>query len=138
MIFSINISQKVTSDIDTITEWYASKDLELKKRFRREIKTKISYIRNHPEMFRKIENNQRRTILGSSFPYTIYYSIDLKTKTIFIEGFFHQHKKLDKIQEQIRLEHLQNIRNKKQDLALQRLKQMRNRNDNPRDIDLER
>ena len=132
MSFSVQISQNVVSDIERIASWYSSKDSDLEERLLTEIRQKIDKIQMHPDMFQEMEKDQRRALLGSSFPYSIYYSIDHEKKRIFIQGVFHQHKKLNRIREEVQLENLRFIQ---RDERLKRLKKIRKRS---RDLGLER
>lgn len=93
------------------------------------MKTKLSQILAHPEMFKRIGNSERRAVLGSSFPYSIYYSVDVKNKIIEIRGVFHQHRKLEReygINEPDRLREIRFKKRRKQRLeelgALERKK----------------
>lgn len=75
-------------------------------------------------MFQLQKKDQRRSVFGSSFPYNIYYHINYTSKTIEIAGIFDQHKQPEKIKEEIQLEQLHYIRDKKREPYLDRLKSL--------------
>lgn len=104
--------------------YYFGSNIELGNRFMDAFKIRVSQIKENPEMFQLQKKDQRRAVLGSSFPYNIYYHIDYTSKTIEIAGIFHQHKQPEKIKEEIQLEQLHYIRDKKRERYLDRLKSL--------------
>ena len=73
-------------------EWYESKDIALSERFDRSFRRTINLIKSNPEMFQEIGGGQRRAVLSSPFPYSIYYSMDKERGVIKIEEVLHQSK----------------------------------------------
>jgi hypothetical protein len=140
MSYTFYISEEVIATIDVAAKRYETEDIELEKKFREAIRTRFTQIQRNPEMFQEIGKNQRRAVLGSPFPYNIYYSIDEKTKTIDIGGVFHQQRKLEYVREQIRLERLQKIRDKKIEKSkrMEMLERIRKRQEKSRDRGRER
>ena len=114
MEYRIKISKQVLSDFDHAFKWYKAKEPELGQRFEKEFKTRIDQIKKHPEMFQEIQTNQRRAVIGASFPYSIHYLVDKMSKTIEIAGVFHHNKQPEKALEQTKLEQLQKIRDQKE------------------------
>jgi plasmid stabilization system protein ParE len=138
--YRIKISQKALFDLDQAVKWYESKESDLQQRFEKEFKIRMEQIRTHPQMFQEVEPNQRRAVLGSSFPYSIQYAIDEKSKTIEIAGIFHQSKQPEFIQQEIKQEPLQKIQDKKHERILKRLRELeqtRQSNELSQDLDLE-
>lgn len=41
---------------------------------------------------KQVENNHRRAVLSSSFPFTVHYLINEETRAVKIIGIFHQSK----------------------------------------------
>jgi len=122
--YKIIISQKASLDYAKVKHHYRSIDRELEQRFKAEVKKILIELEDYPELFQQIENNQRRAIIGSSFPYKLYYEIDSKTRTVRIAGIFHGRKQPEKIKEMLELEQLKHIQDQKR--YLERLNDLEN------------
>lgn len=139
MKFTIRISKTIITDVDHTIQWYESKEKGLGEKFENEFRTKITLIKENPKLFQEIETNHRRAIIGSSFPYTIHYSVNEKALTVTIISIFHQSKHIDFVNEQTRLELLQNIADRKElsQSRLMSLERAKNSKDRSRDKGLE-
>jgi hypothetical protein len=115
----VKISKKGLSDIDVALGWYKSRGLDLGKKFKEEFKQIYIRLKENPKIFQETGKNQRRAILDSSFPYSVYYSINSKEKTVEILGVIHQSKNLDLFEQEVRLERLHKIRREKEQRNLQ-------------------
>lgn len=114
MGFGIEISENTITKTDQVAKWYDSQEGGLGQSFKAVLKEKLNQIQDNPEIFTEVKQNQRRALLGSSFPYTIHYTINKETQKVIIAGVFHQHKNPKLIQQQLRLERLQEIRRKRE------------------------
>ena len=103
--------------------------LDLGQRFKDAFDKIRIQLKENPEIFKEVGTNHRRAVLGSSFPYTIHYSINEKNKTVRIIGVFHQSQNLELINEQIKLRKIHDIKHEeiqrfeKRKKQLQRLRQ---------------
>ncbi len=103
MKYKVIISQKAISDFDKARNHYKKIDIQLEQRFKAEVQKIITRIQDNPQLYKQIETNQRRAVLGSSFPYNLHYIIDSKLKTVKIIGIFHGRTHPEKVKEQIQL-----------------------------------
>ena len=139
MKFIIRISKTIIADVDHTIEWYESKEKGLGEKFENEFRAKITLIKENPKLFQEVETDYRRAVIGSSFPYMIYYLVNEKARTVTVIGVLHQSKHIDFVKEQTRLERLQNVSDRKH-LSQSRLKSLehsKNSKDRLRDKGLE-
>tara|TARA_R110000850_G_scaffold248625_1_gene373541 strand:+ start:939 stop:1232 length:294 start_codon:yes stop_codon:yes gene_type:complete len=75
-------------DIREAAKWYNSKRAGLGKRFTSQVRTKISFIKTHPEAF-AVRHGSTRTTLLKTFPFLIHYSIIEDSNVIIISAVLH-------------------------------------------------
>lgn len=75
-------------DISEAAEWYNSKQDGLGNRFTQEVRSKVLFIIENPEISAIRYDNVRTTVLDI-FPFMIHYMIDVKEKAIIIVAVFH-------------------------------------------------
>ena len=110
MKYKVVISKKANLDYARVKHHYRSIDSDLEKRFKAEVKKIFIELEDNPKIFKEVEANQRRAVIGSSFPYKLYYEVDSETKTVRIAGIFHGRQQPEKIKEELQLEQLEQIR----------------------------
>lgn len=129
MDYKLTYTKESIIELKKATSWYESKDLDLGQRFKNAFDKIRTNLKENPVIFKEVENNHRRAVLGSSFPYTIHYSINEKNKTVRIIGVFHQSQNLELVNEQIKLRKIHNVKHKeikrfeKRKKQLQKLRQ---------------
>lgn len=75
-------------DIYDAATWYNSKQAGLGKRFTKEVRSKVSFIRENPEAAAVRYDDIRCKVLDI-FPFMIHYSVDKPNNTIIIISVFH-------------------------------------------------
>ncbi|MDT8414583.1 MAG: type II toxin-antitoxin system RelE/ParE family toxin [Flavobacteriaceae bacterium] len=75
-------------DISEAVDWYNSKQKGLGKRFIKEVRSKVLFIRENPKASTVRYDGTRCAILDV-FPFMIHYKIDKPNKTIIIAAVFH-------------------------------------------------
>ena len=141
MAYTIQISKAIISEVDQAVQWYESKEKGLGDRFENEFKTKLARIKDNPKLFQEIEANQRRAVLSSSFPFTVHYLVNDKTRTVKIIGVFHQSKNIELVNENIKIRKIHELRQEKIQKLSQReqqLKQLRKRQNLEKNLGRER
>lgn len=138
MSFKIKYTEEAIAELNKAHLWYQSKDIELGQRFKESFNKIRTELKENPEIFKTLETNYRRAVLGSSFPYTIHYTIDKASKTIKIFGVFHQSKNIEVIEQQTRLRKVHELKREKEIELKKRLEQLK-QNDLEKDqgLDLE-
>lgn len=141
MDYKIKYTKQAILELNIVYKWYRSKEPDLGERFKNAFgKIKIS-LKENPKLFKEVGTNHRRAVLGSSFPYTIHYLTDDKTKTIKIIGVFHQSKNIELVKEQVKIRKVheqKQDKNKNLNRRLSQMKQIRQRKDQERDKGRER
>jgi plasmid stabilization system protein ParE len=141
MSYKIKYSKEAISELNKGVVWYRSKELDLGQRFKDVFHKIRIQLKENPEIFKEVGTNHRRAVLGSSFPYTIHYSINEKNKTVRIIGAFHQSQNLELVKEQIKLRNIHELKHER-DLRLEQrqnqLKNLRQRQELEQDIGKER
>lgn len=141
MDYKIKYTKESISELNKALSWYRSKELGLDQKFKdafQKIKLKL---KENPKLFREIESNHRRAVLSSSFPFTVHYLINEKTKTIKIIGVFHQSKNLELVNEKIKVRKIHELRQEKDQRLRQRqnqLEKLRQRQELEKDLGRER
>ena len=98
-------------------------------------KVKVN-LKENPKIFKEVETNQRRAILSSSFPYTVHYLVNTKSRTVKIIGVFHQSKNIDLVKEKVNIRKIHELRkdqNQEYIKRQNRLKQIRQRQELEKD-----
>ncbi|MBV7270720.1 type II toxin-antitoxin system RelE/ParE family toxin [Winogradskyella luteola] len=141
MDYNIQIPKTVIAEIDRSLEWYESKEEGLADKLQNELKSKINRIKENPKLFKEVGTNHRRAVLGSSFPFTVHYLINDRTKTVKIIGVFHQSQNLELVKEKIQIRKIHELKQEKDRRLIQRqnqLKQLRQKQELEKDIGQER
>lgn len=81
-------------DIKENAKWYEQKQEGLGKRFIKEVRSKISYIKINP-MAVAIRYNEIRCVVLEIFPFMIHFSIDDVQKLVIISAVFHTSLSID-------------------------------------------
>ena len=141
MEYQIKYTNEAIAELNKGFVWYRSKELELGQRFKDAFNKIRLELKDNPKIFKEVEINHRRAVLSSSFPYTIHYLINEKSKTVKIIGVFHQSRDIELSNEKIKIRKIHGLKQEK-DLTLQRrykqLEQIRKRQELEQDIGLER
>lgn len=124
MGYDIQITKSVIAEIDQSVEWYESKEERLGDKFHNEIRSKISRIKENPKLFKEVGINHRRAVLGSSFPYTVHYLINDKTKTVKIIGLFHNSRNIELENEKTKIRKIHELKKEKSKTLNKRLNQL--------------
>jgi plasmid stabilization system protein ParE len=82
-------------DIKDAARWYNSKQKGLGKRFTKELREKVKFIRLNPKTI-AIRYLNTRTAILDVFPFMIHFSILEKQKKIVISAVFHTSRNDDK------------------------------------------
>lgn len=141
MDYKIKYTTQAISELNKTYSWYRSKELNLSERFKNAFGKIKTNLKENPKLFKELETNHRRAVLGSSFPYTVHYLINEKTKTIKIIGVFHQSKNIELVQELIKIRKIHELKNEKDIQLKQRhnqLKKLRQRQQLEQDLDQDR
>lgn len=75
-------------DISDASAWYNSKQKDLGKRFAKEVRSKVLFIRENPKASAVRYDDTRCAVLDV-FPFMIHYTIDEANKTIVVAAVFH-------------------------------------------------
>ncbi|CAL2093770.1 conserved protein of unknown function [Tenacibaculum sp. 190524A02b] len=122
MGYKLILSEESVLAIEIIAKQYDKKEAGLGKHFKSSVKEMLSKIKESPEIFQQTGKNQRRAVLRSSFPYSIHYFLEKKSKTVQIARVFHQHRNQEKTLELLKLDKLHSIKREK--IIKQRMKQL--------------
>lgn len=129
MDYKIKYTKESISELNKALTFYRSKELDLGQRFKKSFEKIKLELKENPKIFRQVEKNHRRAILSSSFPFTVHYLVNEKTRTVKIIGVFHQSRNLELVKEQIKLrkvhelKHEEALRFEKRKNQLQKLRQ---------------
>ena len=88
----VSIRPEAQADIKEAASWYESREPGLGNRFKVEARTAIKRIGNNALMFPAIDTRVRRALL-SSFPYSVYFTVE--EKDVVILAVLHQHRHPD-------------------------------------------
>jgi plasmid stabilization system protein ParE len=75
-------------DIQDAAKWYNNHQNELGKRFTKEVREKVHFIRQNPEAL-EIRYDNVRTAVLNVFPFMLHFTIEQENKTIIILGVLH-------------------------------------------------
>ncbi len=138
MDYKIKYTKEAVSELNKALTWYRSKDLDLGQKFKNAFRKIRVQIKENPQIFKIVETDHRRAILGSSFPFTVHYLVDDKTQTIKIIGVFHQSKNIELVKEKIKIRKIHELKHEKTQRFEERknqLKQIRKRQELEQDIE---
>lgn len=76
------------SDIREAAIWYNKKQLGLGKRFTKEVRETILFLRQNPKVYSVMYGNIRTAVL-SIFPFMIHYIVSETDKTIIVLAVLH-------------------------------------------------
>ena len=103
MGYKIKYTQEAIAELNKAHLWYRSEDLELGERFKNAFYKIRSELKENPEIFKKVENNHRRAVISSSFPYTVHYLVNEKEKAVKVIGVFHHSRDIELVNEKIKI-----------------------------------
>ena len=141
MEYKLTYTKESIIELKKAKNWYKSKDIDLSKRFKKAFDKIRTNLKENPKIFKEVENNHRRAVLGSSFPYKVHYLINEKEKTVKIIGLFHQSQNLKLVQEKIKIKKIHELRkeeNEKLNKRLNQIQQIRHRKEQERNKGRER
>ncbi len=75
-------------DIREAATWYNKQRAGLGRRFTKEVRDRVHYIRQYPTAF-NVRYDDIRTAVLNTFPFMIHYAIDDRSKTIIISAVLH-------------------------------------------------
>ena len=104
--YRLHIAKDAIADLNGAEDWYNNQETGLGAKFSDEVSKMLVRIADRPAIFRKLNSNQRRAILSSSFPFSIYFNVDEKRKVITIAGVLHQSRNPELINQIDELQHL--------------------------------
>jgi plasmid stabilization system protein ParE len=87
-MFTIILLPSAKDDIKEAAYWYNSKQKGLGKRFTKEVRSKMEYIRENPKLIGVRYDNTRCAVLDV-FPFMVHFSINEEEKTIIVSAVFH-------------------------------------------------
>ncbi len=87
-MYKVTILPLAKQDIAEAAGWYKSKQKGLGKRFTKEVRSKILFVRNNPKAS-AIRYNETHCSVLDVFPFIIHYNIDEPKKTIIVAAVFH-------------------------------------------------
>lgn len=117
--YKIYYTKEAIALIESAMSYYEKEALGLDNRFQFELNKCISQIEKHPKLFSKNKENHRRAVLGSSFPYSIYYKINETEKSVEIYAVLHQSRNID-------FKELQKLLGNFQNKKIKRLQELKN------------
>ena len=85
----VSIRPEAQADIREALSWYEGREPGLGMRFKLEVRTAIRRIGDNALMFPAIDTRVRRALL-SSFPYSVYFTVE--EKEVVIWAVLHQHR----------------------------------------------
>jgi len=88
-MFSIEIFQSATDDLQDAFDWYEEQVIGLGERFVREVDDYLELISKNPYQFAVQFSGKYRFALLKHFPFRIVYRIDEKNGRIYISSIFH-------------------------------------------------
>lgn len=100
MKYVLKLVPVVYRDLQKAKKWYTTINIELTKDFKEKVNQEFEYINQFPKHYQK-KNNEIRQAFVTRFPYTIYYIIEEKSKTILIIGVLAQKQNSEKIKKRV-------------------------------------
>ncbi len=85
MVYQAKLLPRTWIDLQEAKKWYEEKRLGLGEEFKEEIFSQIEFIREHPKLYPKKENQVRSSYL-KRFPYGIHYLVEEELQRIIIIG----------------------------------------------------
>ncbi|MCP4180262.1 MAG: type II toxin-antitoxin system RelE/ParE family toxin [bacterium] len=141
MDYKIKYSKESISELNKAFLWYQSKDISLGQKFKDAFRKVRLNLKENPKIFKEVDVNHRRAVLISSFPYTVHYLVDDKTREIKIIGVFHQSKNIEMTNEKIKIRKIHELKQEKDNRFKERkkhLEKLRQRQELNKDIGKER
>ena len=90
----IKFTFKAKEELSTSAKFYEGRKLGLGKRFEREIRRQVEFIKNNPK-FAELKYKDIRVLVVKTFPFTIHYKIE--KKFIVIVAVFHSSRNPEKL-----------------------------------------
>ncbi|PQJ80277.1 type II toxin-antitoxin system RelE/ParE family toxin [Polaribacter porphyrae] len=110
MDYKIKYTKESISELNKAFTFYRSKELDLGQRFKKSFQKIKLELKENPKLFKQVENNHRRAILSSSFPFTVHYLVNEKTRIVKIIGVFHQSRNLELVKEKIKIRKIHELK----------------------------
>ena len=88
-MFTIEILQTATFDLEDAYEWYEQQSEGLGDKFIREVDHYLLIIKNNPYQFSIQFSGQYRFANLIKFPYRLVYSIDEPLQCVYVNAVFH-------------------------------------------------
>jgi plasmid stabilization system protein ParE len=88
-MFSIQILQTATDDLQNAFDWYEEQSIGLGERFVDEVDDYLDLIRKNPHQFAVQFSGKYRFALLGHFPFRIVYRVDAVKQHVFISAIFH-------------------------------------------------
>jgi|SRR6056297_266328 len=87
-MYTVTILPLAKQDILKAARWYNSRQKGLGKRFTKDLRSKIQFIRNNPHAF-AIRYNATHCAVLDIFPYIIHYTLYEQNETLIVTAVFH-------------------------------------------------
>lgn len=87
-MYKLTLLPLAKEDIKQAAKWYNEKQRGLGKRFIKEVRKSVSYIKQNPKLY-NIRYEQTRTSVLNVFPFMIHYYLEDETNTILIVAVLH-------------------------------------------------
>ena len=100
MKYALKLVPLVYRDLQKAKKWYTTINIELANDFKEKVNQEFEYINQFPKHYQK-KHNEIRQAFVTRFPYTIYYIIEEKSKTILIIGVLAQKQNSEKIKKRV-------------------------------------
>lgn len=110
MGYKIKYTKESILELNKALTFYRSKELDLGQRFKKSFQKIKFELKENPKVFKQVENNHRRVILGSSFPFTVHYLVSEKRRTVKIIGVFHQSRNLELVNDKIKIRKIHELK----------------------------
>jgi len=88
-MFSIEIFQTATDDLQNAFDWYEEQSIGLGERFVNEVDDYLDLIQKKPYQFAVQFSGKYRFALLGHFPFRIVYRIDEVKQNIYVSAIFH-------------------------------------------------
>ncbi len=88
-MFTIQLFQTATADLQESYDWYEEQSFGLGERFAREVDVYLELISENPFQFAVQFSGKYRFALLKKFPFRIVYRIDEDRKHVYVSAIFH-------------------------------------------------
>jgi plasmid stabilization system protein ParE len=88
MSYDIRFLTRAAADYERSAQWYDEQQEGLGEKFIAEVKNKIKFIANNPEIYPKLILTSQQATLNT-FPFVVVFRIDKVKNVLFILSIFH-------------------------------------------------